>query len=189
MPRLFHLDRAVDPEAKIVSYLLNLRHSGGRAKARFLEGYGFRARDWRMLRDPLIARAAENEIAALHQSRFGTRYEIDGPLPTPDGRNPIIRVVWFVATGETPRPGDVGAEKDRCSMIVELDLVVVKRDLPTERLTAGDVGTVVLVHQQGAGYEIEFTTLSGDTVTVVTLDAADVRPVEPREIIHARAVS
>jgi hypothetical protein len=46
-----------------------------------------------------------------------------------------------------------------------------------------------LVHQQGAGYEVEFTTLSGDTVAVVTLDATDVRPVEPREIVHARAVS
>lgn len=74
-------------------------------------------------------------------------------------------------------------------MIDELDLVVLKRDLPTERLTTGDVGTIVLVHQQGAGYEVEFTTLSGDTVAVVTLDAADVRPVDAREIIHARAVS
>jgi hypothetical protein len=74
-------------------------------------------------------------------------------------------------------------------MINELDLVVLKRDLPTERLTTGDVGTVVLVHHQGAGYEVEFTTLSGDTVAVVNLDASDVRPVEPREIVHARAVS
>jgi hypothetical protein len=74
-------------------------------------------------------------------------------------------------------------------MINELDLVVLKRDLPTKRLTAGDVGTVVLVHQQGAGYEVEFTTLSGDTVAVVNLDASDVRPVEAREVVHARAVS
>ena len=41
MPRLPHLDRAVVPEGKIVDYLLSARHSGGRAKARFLEGYGF----------------------------------------------------------------------------------------------------------------------------------------------------
>ena len=74
-------------------------------------------------------------------------------------------------------------------MIDELDLVVLKRDLPKERLAAGDVGTVVLVHRQGAGYEVEFTTLSGDTVAVVSLDASDVRPVEAREIIHARAVN
>jgi len=73
-------------------------------------------------------------------------------------------------------------------MINELDLVVLKRDLPTERLTVGDVGTVVLVHQQGRGYEVEFTTLSGDTIAVVNLDASDVRPVEAREIVHARAV-
>jgi hypothetical protein len=73
-------------------------------------------------------------------------------------------------------------------MINELDLVGLKRDLPTERLTAGDVGTAALVHRQGAGYEVEFTTLSGDTVAVVNLDASDVRPVEAREIVHARAV-
>ena len=74
-------------------------------------------------------------------------------------------------------------------MFDELDLVVLTRDLPKERLAAGDVGTVVLVHQQGAGYEVEFTTLLGDTIAVVSLDASDVRPVEAREIVHARAVS
>jgi Domain of unknown function (DUF4926) len=74
-------------------------------------------------------------------------------------------------------------------MIGELDLVVLKRDLPDARLTVGDVGTIVLVHRQGAGYEVEFTTLSGDTVAVMTLDASDVRPVDAREIVHARAVS
>lgn len=73
-------------------------------------------------------------------------------------------------------------------MIDELDLVVLKHDLPDTRLAAGDVGTVVLVHRQGAGYEVEFTTLSGDTVAVVTLDASDVRPGEGLEIAHARAV-
>jgi hypothetical protein len=74
-------------------------------------------------------------------------------------------------------------------MIDELDLVVLKRNLPDEGLAMGDVGTIVLVHRQGAGYEVEFTTLSGDTVAVVTLDAFDVRRVEAREIVHARAVS
>lgn len=98
MPRLPHLDRAVVPEAKIVNYLLSARHSGGRAKARFLEGFGFRARDWHLLRDALVAHATANDIAATHQTHFGTRYEIDGPLPTPDGRAPMVRVVWFVAS-------------------------------------------------------------------------------------------
>ena len=82
MPRLPHLDRAIVSEAKIVNYLLTVRHSGGRAKARFLEDFGFSAQDWRVLRDAVIAHATENEIAASYQTRFGTRYEIDGPLPT-----------------------------------------------------------------------------------------------------------
>lgn len=100
MPHLPHLDRAVVAEAKIVNYLLSDRHSGGRAKARFLEGFGFRAQDWRVLRDAIVAHARANDIAASHQTRFGTRYEIDGPLPTPEGRAPIVRVVWFVALQE-----------------------------------------------------------------------------------------
>ena len=73
-------------------------------------------------------------------------------------------------------------------MIEELDAVVLTRDLAKEQLAAGDVGTVVLVHGGGAGYEVEFTTLTGDTVAVVTLDASSVRAVEGREIAHVRAV-
>jgi len=101
MPRLPHLDRAVVPESKIVNYLLSVRHSGGRAKARFLESFGFRLRDRHMLRNAIVAHATANDITASQQTRFGTRYEVDGPLPTPDGRNPVVRVVWFVEAQET----------------------------------------------------------------------------------------
>lgn len=96
MTRLPHLDRAVVPEAKIVNYLLNVSHSSGRAKARFLKGFGFRAQDWLMLREAIIAHARANDIAASHRTHFGTRYEIDGPLQTPQGRTPVVRVVWLV---------------------------------------------------------------------------------------------
>jgi len=71
----------------------------------------------------------------------------------------------------------------------EMDLVVLSRDLPDEGLRAGDIGTVVLVHQGGAGYEVEFMTLGGRTLAVVTLAAGDVRPVGDREIAHARNVA
>jgi hypothetical protein len=101
MPRLPHLDRAVIPEAKIVKYLLSVRHSGGRAKAHFLESFGFRAQEWQVLRDAIVAHASANDVSASHQTRFGTRYEIDGPLQTPEGRAPIVRVVWFAESRET----------------------------------------------------------------------------------------
>lgn len=73
-------------------------------------------------------------------------------------------------------------------MIKQLDSVVLTNDLPTCGLKAGDIGTVLLVHQGGIGYEVEFMTLQGETVAVVSLRASQVRPVGPREIAHARAV-
>jgi len=73
--------------------------------------------------------------------------------------------------------------------IKELDPIVLTEDLPAEGLRAGDVGWVVMVHREGAGFEVEFVTLDGETVSVVTLDAHAVRPVQPREIAHARAVA
>ena len=72
------------------------------------------------------------------------------------------------------------------NMIKEHDRIVLKSDLPAEGLEAGDVGTVVHIYGDGLAYEVEFTTLSGDTAAVVTVEAAQVRPVHKREITHAR---
>jgi hypothetical protein len=44
----------------------------------------------------------------------------------------------------------------------------------------------VLVHKQGKGYEVEFTTLDGESIAIVTLTANQVRPSKPREIAHVR---
>ena len=41
----------------------------------------------------------------------------------------------------------------------ELELAALKEDLPEHGLVKGDIGTVVLVHGYGAGYEMEFATL------------------------------
>jgi hypothetical protein len=49
-------------------------------------------------------------------------------------------------------------------MLKEHEIVVLTQNLPKERLTAGDVGTVVHIHQGGAGYEVEFMTLAGRTI-------------------------
>ena len=71
-------------------------------------------------------------------------------------------------------------------MIEELDRVALTRAIPEHRLTAGDVGTVVSVHDKGAGFTIEFLSLQGKTVAIVTLRAEAIRPVSPREITHSR---
>jgi hypothetical protein len=71
----------------------------------------------------------------------------------------------------------------------ELDVVALTRDFPEERLTKGDVGTIVDVHQEGAGFTVEFLTPTGETIAVVTLAAADVRPTRSTEVVHARTVA
>lgn len=73
-------------------------------------------------------------------------------------------------------------------MIKELDSVVLTTDLPEHGLTRGDIGTVVLVHYNNNGYEVEFMTLDGETVAVVSLLSSQVRPISHREIAHARMV-
>ena len=71
-------------------------------------------------------------------------------------------------------------------MIKEFDRVVLVSDLPEHHLRAGDVGVVVLIHSKDAGYEVEFFTLKGQTLDVVTVEASQVRPVENTEVMHAR---
>ncbi len=70
----------------------------------------------------------------------------------------------------------------------EIETVVLVKDLPEHHLKAGDVGTVVHVHPKG-GYEVEFVTLGGETIAVVSLMPSDVRKTEKREIPHVRAVA
>lgn len=70
-------------------------------------------------------------------------------------------------------------------MLNELELVALTRDLPEHALKAGDIGTIVLVHER-PGYEVEFTTVLGETVAVISVEADDVRSVGPNEISQAR---
>ena len=73
-------------------------------------------------------------------------------------------------------------------MIKEFDAVALTRDLPEQKLRQGDLGAVVLVHADGRAYEVEFVTLGGETVAVLTLSADAVRAVNGREIAHVRDV-
>ena len=74
-------------------------------------------------------------------------------------------------------------------MTEELDRVVLTEDVADYDLKAGDVGTVVIVHGEGEGFEVEFMTLNGETIAVVTLLAAQIRPVQRGEITPVRKVA
>ncbi len=74
-------------------------------------------------------------------------------------------------------------------MIKELDMVALTRPVPEYGLAPGDVGTVVMVYDGGKGFTVEFMTVKGKTIAIVTLDADAIRPVEEREIANARQVA
>ena len=72
-------------------------------------------------------------------------------------------------------------------MIETLERVVLTNNLPEQGLRAGDVGTIVLIHNQGEGYEVEFVALDGETIGVVSVYANQVRRVRSGEIAHVRS--
>jgi len=73
-------------------------------------------------------------------------------------------------------------------MIQELDSVVLTEDIANLKLAKGDIGTVVLVHNDGEGYEVEFMTLGGDTIAVTTLLPSQIRMIRGMEIANARTL-
>ena len=72
-------------------------------------------------------------------------------------------------------------------MIGETEVVVLTVDLPAYGLKSGDVGTIVMVHGR-TGYEVEFMTLDGEAIAVVSVDATQVRPIAHREVAHVRTI-
>ena len=74
-------------------------------------------------------------------------------------------------------------------MIKEHDCVVLTQNIPEEYLEAGDIGTVVHIHGESEGYEVEFMTLAGETVAVATLLPAQLRPIARRDIAHVRELT
>ena len=74
-------------------------------------------------------------------------------------------------------------------MIREHDCIVLTQDLPSQSLKAGDVGTVVHIHTNAAAYEVEFMTLTGQTLAVAMVLPAQLRPVSARDVSHVRELA
>ena len=71
-------------------------------------------------------------------------------------------------------------------MIKQYAEIVLLTDKPEKGLIKGDVGIVVEIYDNYAGYEVEFMTKEGKTVAVVTLDANEVRPIGKQDMLHVR---
>ena len=91
---------AIVEREKVTEYLLNSAHRFGASKARFFAGFGFRSDDWETLARALYEHAQRHEVSLERETGFGPRFEVDGPLNTPDGRAPRVRTVWQLDHGE-----------------------------------------------------------------------------------------
>ncbi|QQP89019.1 hypothetical protein IGS68_23930 [Skermanella sp. TT6] len=88
---------AVVEESKIKGYLPSENHPTGRNKSAYFRSFGFRADSSSIFSDALLLHLGTSDFISATSSEFGTKYIVEGPLLTPDGRNPQIKVVWFVA--------------------------------------------------------------------------------------------
>ncbi len=84
------------PERKLTEYLLATEHRKGRSKARFLLRFGFTREAWQELEAALLRHAIEGVVIERQEGVHGVTYAIEGPLRSPDERNPPFRTVWLV---------------------------------------------------------------------------------------------
>ena len=98
--KLPNADKAIVPSDKITDYLLSLTHLDGRDKAAFFIVFGFSPEAPKLLEAALLKQAEAQAVVRSVANTFGVRYVIEDELETPDGRNPLVRSVWFVENGE-----------------------------------------------------------------------------------------
>jgi len=100
MNPLANMQMAIVDENKVTLYLLSDAHPTGRAKSAFFQRFGFSPSSWLLLKNALLDHAQFGVISSEHETAFGRNILIEGPIRSPDGRNPLLRTIWFVAAGE-----------------------------------------------------------------------------------------
>jgi len=70
----------------------------------------------------------------------------------------------------------------------ELETVVLRHDIAEHGLVHGDIGAIVHAYADGTSFEVEFVTVEGATIAVLTLTADDIRPMRGQEILHVREI-
>jgi hypothetical protein len=94
MAKLPNIQAAVIPDKKLGGYLLSPTHPEGAPKAKFFTSFGFRTDDPDTLRDALLAHARAGQVIATTSTSYGTLYEVNGRVSSPDGHDP-----WCLSSG------------------------------------------------------------------------------------------
>lgn len=100
MAKLPNAEYAVVETEKLADYLLSDTHPLGRLKSAFFKRFGFHQDEPIVLKVALLAHAENYEVMHSLTTRYGKKFELSGPLLSPDGRLPIVRTVWIIENGE-----------------------------------------------------------------------------------------
>jgi hypothetical protein len=92
--KLPNADKLAVERAKILDYLLDPTHRIGASKARYFSRFGFTAETWERLAEALRVHGQTYEVKRMRETGFGPRFEVEGTLKAPDGREPLVRSVW-----------------------------------------------------------------------------------------------
>ena len=66
--------------------------------------------------------------------------------------------------------------------------IVVTESISEHGLEKRDVGTIGAVYTNGKGYEIKFTTYTGETIAVITVSSHQIRPLGEKELMSSRSL-
>jgi hypothetical protein len=83
----------INPQ-KVKSYLLNINHPDGGAKAKLLIGFGFTIKYTSVLETAIINHVTNNDVCKVITTPFGEKYLVEGPIETPFGKSLQVRSVW-----------------------------------------------------------------------------------------------
>ena len=91
------------PQNKILGYLLNPAHKGGKSKDRFFRSRGFKPEEWKAFANALLKHGATQRVTQETKTKHGKKFTVECQIKTPDGRNPCILSVWIKAGKNPPR--------------------------------------------------------------------------------------
>ena len=92
--------------------LIVYRKAVGRFKAAFFARLGYSRADWQKLQRDILQITRTGTALERQASTFGRKYEVNGILRGPSGRDALVTTVWIVKIGEdyprlvTVYPGD-----------------------------------------------------------------------------------
>lgn len=89
-----HVNTTVPPR-KVGDYLLSSDHPVGRAKAVFFLSIGFDRGKPQGLESALLQHARSGDLVSTERTAFGDRFVVEGPLRSPQGKDALVRTVWF----------------------------------------------------------------------------------------------